>query len=415
MNWTQRLARYYRTRIDPLFYKSRLLRRLGSYDLDPQSEMMVARLDGALGCACTQNMCHHLFVTYGGYFDQFFYSTDGNAPLYSKLTLHAIDLLRYKSFNEYRQDLGKRSSFFLRNAKQAEKLGYVLSEFDASEYEKDIAQITSSMKARSFGPMWINWLAQAKEKDSAFKRIPQNETHCPVHWDRFVGVFAHSPNTLQDDLKDARLVGYARLQRIGNCVAYEDLIGHRDFMNDGIMKLLHCHIVNWLLDSGDPDVQGLEYVVHGSIERGNDGIFFWKKKALFMPYLIELATTELPEDFVEEEYLRLNPDVKASGLAGASHYRLYGQKEVRHYQSENRRDLDENKQDAQGDQENDQEVDQAGVQVSHQSENQGDAIASTPPEVHDKNLAKTSEQSVAENMNLETAPMPNPVEQAKST
>ena len=330
MNWTQRLARYYRTRIDPLFYKGRLLRRLGSYDLDPQSDMMVSRLDGALGCSCSGAMCHHLFVTYGGYFEQYFYTTDQESPLYSKLTLHAIDLLRYESFNDYRKDLGKRSSFFLRNAKQAGKLGYIVREFDARDYVKDIAQIASSMKVRSFGPMWTNWLND-DEDQSAFKKLPQNEKHCPVHWDRFVGVFAHSLNALQGDLKDARLVGYARLQRVGNCVAYEDLIGHRDFIRDGIMKLLHCHIVHWLLDSGDLDVQCLEYVVHGSIERGNDGIFFWKKKALFMPYLIELIATELPEDFNEAEYLRLNPDVASSGLSAASHFRIHGKIEQRAY------------------------------------------------------------------------------------
>ena len=331
MNWTQRFARYYRTKIDPLFYKSRLLRRLASYDLDPHSDMMVARLDGALGCACKQDLCHHLFVTYGGYFDQFFYSTDQESPLYSKLTLHAIDLLRYESFAGYRQELGKRSSFFLRNARQAGKMGYVVQEFDPVRYEKDIAKIASSLKVRSFGPMWTNWLAQ-EDPDSAFKKLPHNEQHCSLHWDRFVGVFAHGPNSIQGDLADARLVGYARLQRVGNCVGYEDLIGHRDFLHDGIMKLLHCHIAHWLLDSGDPDVLGLEYVVHGSIERGSDGIFFWKKKALFTPYLIELVATQLPDDFDEAEYLRLNPDVAASGLSASSHYKIHGKIEQRVHQ-----------------------------------------------------------------------------------
>ena len=277
-------------------------------------------------------MCHHLFVTYGGYFDQFFYSTgEHESPLYSKLTLHAIDLLRYESFAQYRQELGKRSSFFLRDARRAGKMGYVIQEFNANEFLKDIASIHASMKVRSFGPVWQNWLQQNDDDQSSFKRLPHNSTHCPVHWERFIGVFAHSPNAIQGDLTAARLVGYARLQRVGNCIAYEDLIGHRNFMADGIMKLLHCHILHWLIDSEDEDVKGLEYVVHGSIERGNDGIFFWKKKALFMPYLLELVATELPEDFIEEEYLRLNPDVKASGLDAATHYRLYGQKEGRHY------------------------------------------------------------------------------------
>jgi hypothetical protein len=330
MNWTQRLTRYYRTRIDRLFYKSRLLRRLGTYDLDAESEMMVARLDGALGCACSGAMCHHLFVTYGGYFDQFFYSTDREeSSLYSKLTLHAIDLLRYESFSDYRKDLGKRSSFFLRNAKKAEKKGFVVREIDPHLYERAITEIDHSMHVRSFGPMLPHWVSQGKDKQ-AYKKLPQNSEPCHWHWDRFFGVFGPQENNLNSERPD-RLVAYARLQRIGNCVAYDDLIGHKDFMNSGVMKLLHYQIMHWLLEPENPNVQGLEYVVHGSVERGNDGFFFWKKKALFLPYLIELVVPELPQDFQSQEYLRLNPDVKVQGLKPASHYRLYGKKEERHY------------------------------------------------------------------------------------
>jgi hypothetical protein len=225
---------------------------------------------------------------------------------------------------------------------------------------------------------------------------------------------------MQGDLKAARLVGYARLQRVGNCVAYEDLIGHRDFMNDGIMKLLHCHILHWLLDSGDPDVQGLEYVVHGSIERGNDGIFFWKKKALFMPYLIELVATELPEDFVEEEYLRLNPDVKASGLDGSSHYRLYGQKEGRHYQSEDRRDASQDQADLRDEHpneshENPQESRPAehGLDQANHQPDVGAPSAPIPPEVRQETNTETPDSSIAQNINPENTQSPNAMNNSK--
>jgi hypothetical protein len=330
MNWTQRLSRFYRTRIDPLFYSRRLTRRLASYGLDVQSPMEVARLDVALACSCEQPLCHHLFVTYGGYFDQFFYTTDqSSAPLYSKLTLHAIDLTRHASFEDYRAELGQRSSFFVRNAKQAEKKGFVVREFDPHVYEQAITQIDRSMRVRSFGPILPHWITQGEDKQ-AFKTLPHNSEPCQWHWDRFFGVFAPQENSLNTEHPD-RLVAYARVQRIGNCVAYEDLIGHKDFINDGVMKQLHYQIMQWLFEPANPDAKGLEYLVHGSVERGNDGFFFWKKKALFTPYLIELIAPELPGDFQSKEYLRLNPDVKVQGLEPASHYRLYGKKEERHY------------------------------------------------------------------------------------
>ena len=181
--------------------------------------------------------------------------------------------------------------------------------------------------------------------------------------------------------------------------------------------------MHWLLDSDDPDVQGLEYVVHGSIERGNDGIFFWKKKALFMPYLIELVTTQLPEDFDEAEYLRLNPDVKASGLDGASHYRLYGQKEGRHYQPEHLREGDEKldelrveHQEAHKEEPQEHHFDEHTIEhPGHQSQDQGNTSAQVPPEVQVEALTEIPDQVIAENSSLEniTAPNLNPAENSK--
>jgi len=331
MKWIQLLGRFYRTRVDPFFYKNRLTRRLATYDLDVESPMLAAKLDLALGCPCSEPLCNYLSVTYGGYFDQFFYSAQTeDAPLYSKLTLHAIDLTRYASFSDYRLELGKRSSFFIRDAKHATKLQYEAHEFDPSLHLEEMSEIVNSMGVRSFGPIWPSWLLFNDPHEAFFKKVPPNFNPCSLHWERFIGVFAQESDQQEGNpIKVPKLVGYACLQRIGNCVSYESLIGHSDFLPDGIMKLLHCHVLHWLLDANNPDVLGLEYVVHGSIERGNEGIFFWKKKALFAPYLVDLVGLGLPEDFKEADYLRLNPDVADSGLSAASHYKIHGVQEQR--------------------------------------------------------------------------------------
>jgi hypothetical protein len=43
------------------------------------------------------------------------------------------------------------------------------------------------------------------------------------------------------------------------------------------MKQLHLPILEWLLERSDPLVQGIEQITYGAVERGSDGLYFWKK------------------------------------------------------------------------------------------------------------------------------------------
>jgi hypothetical protein len=78
-------------------------------------------------------------------------------------------------------------------------------------------------------------------------------------------------------------------------------------------------------------VQGIEQITYGAVERGSDGLYFWKKKALFKPYLASVEPQRLPLDFKAEEYLRLNPDVKGSRADLEAHYVWHGRAEKRLY------------------------------------------------------------------------------------
>lgn len=57
-------------------------------------------------------------------------------------------------------------------------------------------------------------------------------------------------------------------------------------MSDGVMMLLHSEIVKWLLDIDNAYAVGVHFVTYGAMEQGGEGLFFWKRKALFVPHVL---------------------------------------------------------------------------------------------------------------------------------
>lgn len=284
---------------------------------------------------CTNHNCLNLISLYSGFYGRLFRANNlkTQARFNQQLTMHGINLGIYKSFEQYRQDLGKRSSFFLRHARKAIRNGYFVEQFNAANHSIDMVSIHQSMKIRSFGVVFDAWLINIEKFGGIpiqFK--PLQPLDCHIHWEKYVGVFQDKPGYRQGAVvTNKQLVGYARLHRIGNMLAYKDFLGDGRFLIDGVMKLLHLEIMKWVMNSNEKEVVGIDNIAHGSIERGNKGLFFWKKKALFAPYRVNMIEVDLPSDFNSTTYLNLNPDVKNSKLGAALHYKVHGRRENRIY------------------------------------------------------------------------------------
>jgi len=345
VNW---LSNLYSKHIESKVFEKRLSSRLALYKVQSRDDLEIMTVKCADSSVAIDledkghSACVPLIQSYLGFYIRLYPAAiatcthNNNATgegADRALTLHAIALNKYKNFQQYKRDLGKRSSFFLRHANKALKNGYSVDRFSAANHSADMVAIRRSMKVRSFGIMPDAWLANVKK----FGGLPEQWTQerlprCTQHWEMLFGVFKDIPGYMQGTLLvNRKLVGYARLDRIGNMLSYCDFIGDGAFIGDGVMKLLHMHIMQWLLDSDDPYTIGIQNFSYGSIERGNDGLFFWKKKALFAPYRVNLIEQELPDDFDPEQYLELNPDVGDSSLSPTQHYQVHGRYEKRHY------------------------------------------------------------------------------------
>lgn len=323
---------------EPWHYAPRWRRREGS-DVAQESELLPSvsiRLGqtGACGCAACVPLIRRYDLAYGK-----LRSPHRTSPEAAKLkfrssaTLHTIPFMQYARYADYQTAMRRESGNFMRDAARAKRAGYRVQDVQLANYSPDILAIHRSAKLRSFGVYLDAFLMRLEHLGG----LPQHYAEiappqCTQHWEKLIGVFLPKAGYRQGALQtEQQLVGYARLYRIGNTVAYRDFIGHAEHVSHGVMKQLHLHILEWLLERSDPLVQGIEQITYGAVERGSDGLYFWKKKALFKPYLASVEPQRLPLDFKAEEYLRLNPDVKGSRADLEAHYVWHGRAEKRLY------------------------------------------------------------------------------------
>ncbi len=144
------------------------------------------------------------------------------------------------------------------------------------------------MKTRAFGPVIDAFILTIDALGGAPTILaPIEQPQCPKHWELLFGVFFDQPGYRQGEITlNKRMVAYARIHRVGNTVRYAEFMGHGDHMQHGVMMLLHIHLLEWLLDADNLLADGVEFLTYGAIEQGNNGLFFWKRKALFTPHVL---------------------------------------------------------------------------------------------------------------------------------
>jgi hypothetical protein len=147
--------------------------------------------------------------------------------------------------------------------------------------------------------------------------------HCGIHWSMCWGAF-----------KGETLVAYAVLTRCGNVVRTIHIMGHRDALRDGVIKLLVFDIVRWLFAPESASLRGIRYFMYGALEHGGEGLVEWKLRLQFLPSLPDMRMVcgnILPSGFDETTYLELNPDVKKAKVDARLHYMVWGRLEGRRY------------------------------------------------------------------------------------
>lgn len=174
----------------------------------------------------------------------------------------------------------------IRQANKAKRNGYVCKLIDPKEHIEDIVSVNLSTSQRAGKPMTDPYKRDFHQLRLDAQTAPEFQpSACDEHWDQWWGVFAPDSESL---------LGYARIRRNGNYVLYAQWLGHHEYLQDGIMHLLHQSIIHWLLDQTDPQVKGVEHAIYAAWDSGDGGLQRWKRACGFEPswLVLESETVE---------------------------------------------------------------------------------------------------------------------------
>jgi len=155
--------------------------------------------------------------------------------------------------------------------RKAEKEEFVCKPFNLLANIENMIEINTSKPIRQGRPMDSFYSSEDKYRKFYKKFKEQSPDACPFHYDVLFGCFSGD-----------KVVGYIRLRRMGNFVQYAQLLGHGDYLKDGIMYLLHFHVMKWIFENTDA-----KYLWYSWWNRGKGGVIMWKRKVGFEPYELD--------------------------------------------------------------------------------------------------------------------------------
>jgi hypothetical protein len=171
-----------------------------------------------------------------------------------------------------------REKEVMRKYKRCIRKGYYCELFNPKEYCKDIYDINHSKAIRQGVSMQSWYQHSVEELKNEFRnyKSPYDEGECLYHYKVWFGVFT----------KEKKLVGYIALTRIGQFSTYESILGHGDYLHDGIMFFLHFYIQKLIRETNDERFKGIAGTSYWIYDSGREGLNAWKHTAGFCPYKI---------------------------------------------------------------------------------------------------------------------------------
>lgn len=234
-------------------------------------------------CGCTeQEVCQKYRSTFMKRMVGKYVTAQGK-PFPGQLVSAIIDVHDF-NYDEYIAKLRKiHKGNAVRDSIKAEKAGYVCKQFVWSNFIPDIVEINHSKEERCGRRMSDSYRRDVAEMGGAPQKLKvMKDPVCPVHHTYCWGIFESREGYAQGEVATGeKLLGYIKFKRNGNFAAYTQILGHGEYLKKGIMYRLHYTVMEWIAESLKKELQGLEYVLYGTIDSGGKGLQQWKKRSLF--------------------------------------------------------------------------------------------------------------------------------------
>lgn len=169
-----------------------------------------------------------------------------------------INITQYVSSDEYLKIInGKNSAAYY--ARKAKGRGYIFREIIREDYKDDIYEVNVSMQERQGRKMAEHYL----QKIDTFENLE--------HF-RYFGVID----------KNGSLKSYCNIGYYGDFAVVSQLLGHKEYLNDGVMYLLMSEVVCELISE-----KKVDYLMYDTFFGAKDGLRMFKEKLGFLPYRVK--------------------------------------------------------------------------------------------------------------------------------
>lgn len=169
-----------------------------------------------------------------------------------------IALSKYSNSEQYKKFInGKNSAAYY--ARKANKLGYIVSEINRNEFINDIYEINTSSQFR-----------QGRQMSHGYREKVEN--------------YESKPHFIYFGVVDrcGVLRAYCNVGFYGDFAVVSQLLGHKDYLNDGVMYLMLVEIVSDLIDEGK-----INFLMYDTFFGASDGLKKFKQKLAFVPYRVK--------------------------------------------------------------------------------------------------------------------------------
>ncbi len=195
-------------------------------------------------------------------------------------------LIKLNEWDSLIEENKKRYKRILRMARRAEKEGFYCKPFNYKLFVPDVVAVNQSKTHRQRNEMKAHYRESVEERGGyPDKYYDFEEPECQLHSVVMLGVFERVEGHKQGEIQtDERLVGYINFLRVGNIALYSQILGHGDYLNKGVMYLLHLYAVERGIS------EGVDFLMYTAWVSGTEGLQYWKRTNLFQPedlFLVE--------------------------------------------------------------------------------------------------------------------------------
>lgn len=173
-----------------------------------------------------------------------------------------IDISLYKNFDEYYKTVnGKNSAAYY--ARKAAKRNYQFVEIDRNNYRDDIYEINTSSQERQGKKMSASYLQKAE--------YYENKSNY-----RYYGVVG----------QNGKLFSYCSIGLYGDFAVVVTLLGHKNFLNEGIMYLMMTEAHRALFAEFQNN-SPCRFIMYDTFFGASEGLKLFKRKLGYKPYRVK--------------------------------------------------------------------------------------------------------------------------------